>query len=235
MELDPAVLGEAQGSRAPRSVSAHREDADRRQAFLQLQAHSGAGKLAACGAPGVVQESKNRLRVERSVEQRRKPCLCLLDLGPGRVQQVVRQAVNARCDARRALAAVGEEKHRSYVSHEQAEAVVVRGALFHESHVLLRACPPGEEIGDQRPARGRARLPVRGIPVVRQRSESPVQGDAEPGASGFQIAPGEDIRMVVPESGLRSRTPEILVAVGRDDLSVARMRTPGERDQAHGD
>jgi len=92
-----------------------------------------------------------------------------------------------------------------------------------------------QKIAHQQAARGRAGLFVRGIPVVRERSESPIEGDAEPSASGFEIAPGEDIRMVVPEPGLRSRAPEIFVAVGREDQAVSGMRTPGESDQAHGD
>src|ERR1700704_3492624 len=100
MELYPAVFAEAQGSRAPRSVSADGKNANGRKPFLQLQAHSGARKLPAGGAPGIVQDSKRRFGVERSVEQPRKPRLCLLDLGPRRVEQVVRQAVNARRNAR---------------------------------------------------------------------------------------------------------------------------------------
>src|SRR6266702_2870372 len=58
VELDPAVLTETQGSRTPRPVVADREDADGREPFLEFQAYSGARKLPAGGALGIVQESK---------------------------------------------------------------------------------------------------------------------------------------------------------------------------------
>ena len=53
VELHPAVVREAQHCGAPRSVSSGRENADRRQSLLELQAHPGAGKLGVGGALGV--------------------------------------------------------------------------------------------------------------------------------------------------------------------------------------
>src|SRR5258706_16149829 len=100
--------------------------------------------------------------------------------------------------------------------------------------VILRGRPAGQEIADQRPSRRGAGFHVRRVAIVGQRREAPVQSDAEPGAAGFEIASGEDVRMVVPEGGRRSGASEILVAVGRDDQTAAGMRAPGKRDEAHG-
>jgi len=109
MELDSAVVREAQHGRAPRSVAARGEDAYRRQTFLQFEADAGAGKICAPRALGVAEQLERRGRVERLLELGGELGFGLLDLGPWRVQQVVRQAVDAGCHARGPAAAVGDE------------------------------------------------------------------------------------------------------------------------------
>jgi hypothetical protein len=83
VEFDAAVLSETQHGRAAGSVSAGGEYADRRQAFLQLEAYPGAGKLRVRRALGVVKELEGRAGVEGWILQLLcEPRLGPFDLGP---------------------------------------------------------------------------------------------------------------------------------------------------------
>jgi len=181
----------------------------------------------------VVEKPEGGLEIERAFELLREPRFGLLDLGPRRIQQMVRKAVNTRFHAGDGAAAIGKKEERRRIPDEKAEAVVVHRTLLDPLEVFQWSHFPCQEIAHQRAAGGRAGFLVRGISVVRERGESPIQGYAEPGATGLEIAPGEDVRMLVPEPGGRSRPPEILVAVCGNDQTIARVPPPCEYDQAH--
>src|SRR5205807_5787393 len=113
VELDAPVLSEAQRGGAASAVSADGENSDRGQALLHFQAHACAGKLPVLGALTVAQELEGRGGVEGLIEPLGESRLGLLDLGPGRVQQVIRKSVDARLYARRSSGAtIGDEVKR---------------------------------------------------------------------------------------------------------------------------
>jgi len=107
VKFDLPAFPEAEHGGAPRPVAADSEDAEGRKPLLKLEAYTRAWKLAAGGALGVPEKCKRGFGVKRPVQQRREPCFPLLDLGPGCVEQMVRQAVNARRNAARVAAAIG--------------------------------------------------------------------------------------------------------------------------------
>ena len=125
MEFDPAAPTEGKDRRAARPVAAHGGDADRRQSFLQLEAHAGAGELTTSSGLRVIQKLECDFGVEGLCQSPGKPSLALADLGPGRVQQVVRQPMNAGEDACDNAAPVGQKIERSRIPGEKAESVVV--------------------------------------------------------------------------------------------------------------
>src|SRR2546428_9719970 len=145
---------------------------------------------------------------------------------------MVRKAVNTRSHGRDGPAAIGKKEERRRIPDEKAEAVIAHRTLLDPLKVFQWSHFPCQEIADQRAAGGRAGFLVRGISVVRERGESPIQGYAEPGAAGLEIAPGEDVRMLVPEPGGRSRPPEIPVPGRGHDQTIARVRPAREYGQA---
>jgi len=181
----------------------------------------------------IVEKPERGLEIERASKLLREPRFGLLDLGPRRIQQMVRKTVNTRFHARDGAAAIGKKEERRRIPDEKAEAVIAHRTLLDPLKVFQWSHFPCQEIAHQRAAGRRAGFLVRGISVVRERGESPIQGYAEPSATGLEIAPGEDVRMIVPEPGGRSRPPEILVAVCGNDQPVPGVGPPCEYDQAH--
>src|SRR6266849_9740442 len=117
--------------------------------------------------------------------------------------------MNSRIHARDVAAAIREEVKGRRVTDEEAEPVVVHRASLDPLQVFQRSHFARQEFAHQRSARRRAGFLVGGIAVVCQRSESPIQSDAEPGASRLEVAAGENVWMIVPESGGRGGPTEV--------------------------
>ncbi|CAH1748552.1 protein of unknown function [Thauera humireducens] len=181
----------------------------------------------------IAQQRQHRVVVGQARQQCVQTFARLLKLGPGGVEQVVRQPVDAGFEHAHAAGGALEDTERAPVAHQQVEGGV-GGTVA--GQVLQGGLGTGVVLqghAHQRAARGGAGNMAARVAIVGQRGEASVTAQPHPGAAGLEVAPGEDVAGVGPPVRGRCRSIQEFVAVRGDDQRVRFMRLPGEDDQAH--
>jgi hypothetical protein len=119
------------------------------------------------------------------------------------------------------------------IGKNQIEAVVSGTHLLQAAQVDLGRAARLESVGDQPAAARYIRPLVLRRPVIRQCREASAAGDPEPRAAGGEIAPGKDLRPIVPPMRGLGGSAVKLIAVRRNQARVLRMPTPDDQNQAH--
>lgn len=201
------------------------------------RSHSRLTPVRGSASSGAMRSSRRRSNSGADLGQCPQPGaqsrLALHHLGPWRVEEVVRQPVDACPEVTFALAAVGKVQEFLRIAEDQIEAVVAIRLRLEFGEIVPRALPAGQEVADEFAARGRIAADVRRITVVRQRGETSATRDAQPGAAGFEVASGQHIGCVKPKVSRRSTASEELVAIRRHHQRVLRVGPPRDQDQAH--
>jgi len=91
----------------------------------------------------------------------------------------------------------------------------------------------GEKVRDQVAARLEAGALLFCVPVICHRGEAAISMYREPGASGLQVAPAENLRIVRPPVCVLCRPRMKLVAISRDDQGQLFMLPKGNDQQTH--
>lgn len=158
-EVDRARRGDPNHGGAARPIHG-RQDAQRPQAALTLDTDANLRQVALAGGNRVVQEREMSVDAEGRPGQSSEAGAPLDDLRPGRIEQMVREAVNAGLHRERHLGAVGVEEEVIAVPDQQAEAVVRLGLARETVNIRPGRHPARQEGCDQfTPRRSIAAMP----------------------------------------------------------------------------
>ena len=94
------------------------------------------------------------------------------DLGPRRIEKVVAQAVDARCDLFDSIAAVGAEEELCHVADDETERSIARTFGLNPLQVRPRLDVRAQEIRDELSARARRVAVGKASPVIGHSGES---------------------------------------------------------------
>ena len=127
-----------------------------------------------------------------------------LDLGPGGIQLGIAQSIDAWRQLPRSVSlgvrAVGEIPQAVGAADQQVEARVRAGVGLQGAQEVFR-CHVSREVGQRQLAAGAGcRRGAGRIPVVGDGGKATAAGDAHPGAALFQVATGQQARLIGPES-----------------------------------
>ena len=167
--------------------------------------------------------------VERGSQRRLAP----RDLRPGRIEQVIAEPVEAGLQRADPGGAVAEIVQALRVADEEVEAMIAVGPPAYVFQVGPGVLLRGQVVGHERAARGSVRERDAGFPVVGQRSQTTGAGDAQPGASPLEVAPGQHVPRVGPVGSGCGRARVKLIPVGGQHEPVAGMLLVRKDDETH--